>query len=91
MALFGDVCKDVAWNAESHKCLQEDTVDGRPVRILFDRGCNCTTATLLVVMKSKVSLENKLTNFVCSWRYVPLSKSKGDVGMWAVGEENRST
>lgn len=36
-ALFGESCRDVAWNVESQKYIQDSTVDSRPVKILSHR------------------------------------------------------
>ena len=59
-ALFGEACKDVAWNKESQKYIQDGTVDGRPVKMLVDTGCTRTIVASTVVRKSKVTPKNKV-------------------------------
>ena len=65
-AYFVDTCSDVAWNLKSHKYLLRGKVDGKPVRMLVDTGCDRCRA-------SKVGHSRQSQGSVCLWRYSFLS------------------
>ena len=49
-----DRCNEVAWNARSRKYLHRGTLEGWPVRILIDTGCDRTMISTGQVPSSKV-------------------------------------
>ena len=56
---FSKACTDIAWNTESHKYLGRGKVDGRPVRMLVDTGCDRTMVRASIVQESKWDVEDK--------------------------------
>ena len=59
-ALLASDCDEVAWNVESQKYLQRGTLDGRPVQILIDTGCNQTVVSASLVAGAKTHSQRKV-------------------------------
>ena len=59
-ALFAGACQDVAWNEDSYKYLRRGTVDGRPVQMLVDTGCDRTIVSATIVKTAKLDPGSKV-------------------------------
>ena len=59
-ALFGGTCRDVAVNEDSVKYLRKGTVDGKPVQMLIDTGCDRTIVSADMVRREKMSSASKV-------------------------------
>ena len=59
-ALLASDCDEVAWNAESQKYLRRGTLDGRPVQMLIDTGCNQTVVSARLVAGAKTHFQRKV-------------------------------
>ena len=53
-ALLSEACKEVAWDASSHKYLRRGTLNGKPVQILVDTGSDRTVVLAKLVKASRV-------------------------------------
>ena len=59
-ALLAQSCDDVAWNTHSHKYLRPGTLDGRPVQMLIDTGCDKTMVSATLVDHTTVDQQDKV-------------------------------
>ena len=50
----------MAWDASSHKYLRRGTLNGRPVQMLLDTGCDRTMVSAKLVEISRVDKECKV-------------------------------
>ena len=71
-ALYAKTCDEVAWNVESHKYLRRGTLEGRPVQMLVDTGCEMSMVSTRLVDPAKVD----------SQRYVPVMCTHGDTMLY---------
>ena len=82
--LFAGACEDVAWNEDSQKYLKRGTVDGKPVQMLVDTGCDRTIISARVVKTGKLDPGNKVPVLcvhgdTCSY---PTARVKLTSGSW---------
>lgn len=59
-AMFAGEQHEVAWNSESQKHLCRGHIDGRPVRMLVDTGCDMTMVSSDWVHPSQVNLKERM-------------------------------
>ena len=59
-ALFASDCDEVAWNKQSQKYLRRGNLDGRPVQMLIDTGCNQTVVSARLVDPANVQPQEKV-------------------------------
>ena len=57
---FGDACGEVAWNANSEKFLRRGTLDGTPVQMLIDTGCDRTMVSQRMVKPAQINPDKKV-------------------------------
>ena len=59
-ALYTKTCDEVAWNVESHKYLRRGTLEGQPVQMLVDTGCEMTMVSAKLVDSARVDPHMKV-------------------------------
>ena len=71
-ALYAKKCDEVAWNVDSHKYLRRGTLEGRPVQMLVDTGCEMTMVSAKLVDSAMVD----------SQRYAPVMCTHDDTMLY---------
>ena len=83
-ALLSEACEEVAWDASSHKYLRRGTLNGRPVQMLVDTGCDRTMVSAKLVKTSRVDKGCKVP-VLCAHGdtvFYPTARVKLQTGSW---------
>ena len=83
-ALLSEACGEMAWDASSHKHLRRGTLNGRPVQMLVDTGCDRTMVLAKLVETSRVDKGCKVP-VLCAHGdtvFYPTARVKLQTGSW---------